>query len=69
MRREAGTDELVAVTREFARNNPEGTIVDFLTEVGMEAVAKYSQISRSSLSGSSRTSALSVARPARPTCW
>ena len=37
--------------------------------VGMEAVAKYSQISRSSAPGSSRTSALSVARPARPTCW
>ncbi len=28
-------DELVAVTREFARNNPEGTIVDFLTEVAL----------------------------------
>lgn len=26
-------DEFVAVTRDFARNNPEGTIVDFLTEV------------------------------------
>src|SRR6478609_4187536 len=26
-------DEMVAVTREFARNNPEGTIIDFLTEV------------------------------------
>ena len=26
-------DELVAVTREFARNNPEGTLLDFLTEV------------------------------------
>ncbi|TLL89044.1 hypothetical protein FDZ57_15010, partial [Staphylococcus aureus] len=23
-------DELVAVTREFARNNPEGTLLDFL---------------------------------------
>ncbi|MGW9114203.1 ATP-dependent helicase [Microbacterium sp. NPDC055683] len=30
-------DELVAVTREFARNNPEGTIVDFLTEVALVA--------------------------------
>jgi len=28
-------DELIAVTREFARNNPEGTIVDFLTEVAL----------------------------------
>ena len=30
-------DELIAVTREFARNNPEGTIVDFLTEVALVA--------------------------------
>ncbi|MGO1256831.1 MAG: ATP-dependent helicase [Microbacterium gubbeenense] len=30
-------DELVAVTREFARNNPEGTIIDFLTEVALVA--------------------------------
>ncbi|HWL77666.1 ATP-dependent helicase [Microbacterium sp.] len=28
-------DELVAVTREFARNNPEGTVLDFLTEVAL----------------------------------
>ncbi|WP_424936296.1 MULTISPECIES: ATP-dependent helicase [Bacteria] len=28
-------DELIAVTREFARNNPEGTISDFLTEVAL----------------------------------
>ena len=28
-------DELVAVTREFARNNPEGTLLDFLTEVAL----------------------------------
>lgn len=28
-------DELIAVTREFARNNPEGTIADFLTEVAL----------------------------------
>jgi len=28
-------DELLAVTREFARNNPEGTILDFLTEVAL----------------------------------
>ncbi len=28
-------DELVAVTREFARNNPEGTLSDFLTEVAL----------------------------------
>ncbi|HJA04041.1 MAG TPA: UvrD-helicase domain-containing protein [Candidatus Microbacterium stercoravium] len=30
-------DELVAVTREFARNNPEGTVIDFLTEVALVA--------------------------------
>jgi DNA helicase-2/ATP-dependent DNA helicase PcrA len=30
-------DELVAVTREFARNNPEGTLLDFLTEVALVA--------------------------------
>jgi DNA helicase-2/ATP-dependent DNA helicase PcrA len=28
-------DEFVAVARDFARNNPEGTIVDFLTEVAL----------------------------------
>lgn len=28
-------DELIAVTREFARNNPEGTLVDFLTDVAL----------------------------------
>ncbi|MFC7788723.1 ATP-dependent helicase [Microbacterium sp. MAHUQ-60] len=28
-------DEFVAVTRDFARNNPDGTIVDFLTEVAL----------------------------------
>ncbi|MGV9194871.1 ATP-dependent helicase [Microbacterium sp. MC2] len=28
-------DELIAVTREFARNNPEGTVLDFLTEVAL----------------------------------
>lgn len=28
-------DEFVAVTREFARNNPDGTIEDFLTEVAL----------------------------------
>lgn len=28
-------DEFVAVTRDFARNNPEGTITDFLTEVAL----------------------------------
>ncbi|MFB8894034.1 ATP-dependent helicase [Microbacterium plantarum] len=32
-------DELIAVTREFARNNPEGTILDFLTEVALVADA------------------------------
>jgi DNA helicase-2/ATP-dependent DNA helicase PcrA len=28
-------DELIAVAREFARNNPEGTVIDFLTEVAL----------------------------------
>ena len=28
-------DELIAVAREFARNNPEGTVLDFLTEVAL----------------------------------
>ncbi|WP_460797210.1 ATP-dependent helicase [Microbacterium sp. GXF0217] len=28
-------DEFVAVTRDFARNNPDGTIVDFLTDVAL----------------------------------
>ncbi|WP_314422379.1 UvrD-helicase domain-containing protein [uncultured Microbacterium sp.] len=28
-------DEFIAVARDFARNNPEGTIVDFLTEVAL----------------------------------
>lgn len=28
-------DELVAVAREFARNNPDGTLLDFLTEVSL----------------------------------
>lgn len=28
-------DELVAVAREFARNNPDGTLLDFLTEVAL----------------------------------
>jgi len=32
-------EELVAVTKEFARNNPEGTLVDFLTEVALVAAA------------------------------
>ncbi len=32
-------DELVAVAREFARNTPEGTIIDFLTEVALVADA------------------------------
>jgi DNA helicase-2/ATP-dependent DNA helicase PcrA len=32
-------DELVAVAREFARNNPEGTLIDFLTEVALVADA------------------------------
>jgi DNA helicase-2/ATP-dependent DNA helicase PcrA len=31
--------ELVGVTREFGRNNPDGTLVDFLTEVSLVAAA------------------------------
>ena len=30
-------EELVAVTRDFTRNNPDGTLVDFLTEVSLVA--------------------------------
>ena len=37
---------------------------------GIAAVAKYSQMrSSDSAAGSSTASALSMARPARPTCW
>ncbi|GAA1687642.1 DNA helicase PcrA [Microbacterium sediminicola] len=32
-------DELVAVAREFARNNPDGTVIDFLGEVALVADA------------------------------
>ncbi|QPZ39209.1 ATP-dependent helicase [Paramicrobacterium chengjingii] len=32
-------DELVAVTKEFERNNPDGTLLDFLTEVSLVAAA------------------------------
>ncbi|ROS59061.1 DNA helicase-2/ATP-dependent DNA helicase PcrA [Frigoribacterium sp. PhB160] len=32
-------DELVAVTKEFQRNNPDGTLLDFLTEVTLVAAA------------------------------
>jgi len=32
-------EELVAVTKEFGRNNPEGTLIDFLTEVALVAAA------------------------------
>ncbi|WGD38004.1 UvrD-helicase domain-containing protein [Lysinibacter sp. HNR] len=32
-------DELLAVTKEFSRNNPAGTLVDFLTEVSLVAAA------------------------------
>ncbi|HWU45619.1 MAG TPA: UvrD-helicase domain-containing protein [Humibacter sp.] len=37
--RAENVEELVAVTREFGRNNPEGTLVDFLTEVSLVAAA------------------------------
>ncbi|MBW4031258.1 MAG: UvrD-helicase domain-containing protein [Acidobacteria bacterium] len=32
-------EELVAVTKEFGRNNPDGTLIDFLTEVALVAAA------------------------------
>jgi DNA helicase-2/ATP-dependent DNA helicase PcrA len=32
-------EELIAVTKEFERNNPDGTLVDFLTEVSLVAAA------------------------------
>jgi len=32
-------DELIAVTKEFQRNNPDGTLLDFLTEVTLVAAA------------------------------
>ncbi|RFA19384.1 ATP-dependent helicase [Subtercola boreus] len=37
--RAENVEELVAVTREFQKNNPEGTLVDFLTEVSLVAAA------------------------------
>ncbi|AGW40750.1 ATP-dependent DNA helicase II [Leifsonia xyli subsp. cynodontis DSM 46306] len=37
--RAENVEELVAVTREFVRNNPDGTLVDFLTEVSLVAAA------------------------------
>ncbi|MEY2847552.1 MAG: hypothetical protein RI885_217 [Actinomycetota bacterium] len=37
--RAENVEELVAVTREFQRNNPEGTLLDFLTETSLVAAA------------------------------
>ncbi|NQX15161.1 ATP-dependent helicase [Rathayibacter sp. VKM Ac-2857] len=37
--RAENVDELIAVTKEFARNNPDGGLVDFLTEVSLVAAA------------------------------
>ncbi len=37
--RAENVQELVSVTREFGRNNPDGTLVDFLTEVSLVAAA------------------------------
>lgn len=37
--RAENVEELVAVTREFKRNNPEGTLLDFLTETSLVAAA------------------------------
>ncbi|WP_210507319.1 ATP-dependent helicase [Naasia sp. SYSU D00057] len=37
--RAENVEELVAVTKEFQRNNPEGTLLDFLTEVSLVAAA------------------------------
>ncbi|WP_210479681.1 ATP-dependent helicase [Naasia sp. SYSU D00948] len=37
--RAENVEELVAVTKEFQRNNPDGTLLDFLTEVSLVAAA------------------------------
>jgi len=37
--RAENVQELVSVTREFGRNNPDGTLIDFLTEVSLVAAA------------------------------
>ncbi|MEO6943383.1 MAG: UvrD-helicase domain-containing protein [Lacisediminihabitans sp.] len=37
--RAENVEELVSVTREFQKNNPEGTLLDFLTEVSLVAAA------------------------------
>ncbi len=37
--RAENVEELVAVTKEFARNNPDGGLIDFLTEVSLVAAA------------------------------
>ncbi len=37
--RAENVEELVAVTREFQKNNPDGTLLDFLTEVSLVAAA------------------------------
>jgi DNA helicase II / ATP-dependent DNA helicase PcrA len=37
--RAENVEELVAVAKEFQRNNPEGTLIDFLTEVSLVAAA------------------------------
>ena len=37
--RAENVEELVAVTREYQRNNPEGTLLDFLTETSLVAAA------------------------------
>ncbi|NEM92216.1 ATP-dependent helicase [Galbitalea soli] len=37
--RAENVEELVSVTKEFQRNNPEGTLLDFLTEVSLVAAA------------------------------
>lgn len=37
--RAENVEELVSVTREFERNNPDGTLIDFLTEVSLVAAA------------------------------
>ncbi len=37
--RAENVDELIAVTKEFQRNNPDGTLLDFLTEVALVAAA------------------------------
>lgn len=48
--RAENVEELVAVTAEFSRGNPEGTLIDFLTEVTLVAAADELDDSRGTVS-------------------